>query len=109
MFLMTKVDSHYGNVIWTNHALQRLKERNLDQSEVWSTFKHSDTSSYAWAKRAYKYQKIVGNRLIEVIAKKNEKGEWLILSCWDKPAWKFKVKLPLWEKVIKWVWKKLFQ
>lgn len=93
----------YKGVIWTNHVLQRLKERGLDQSLVWLAFRHPDTSEYATTKRAYRYQKVIGNRLIEVIAKKNDRGEWLILSCWSRPASRFKEKKLWWEKLLMWL------
>ena len=59
---MAELDPYYGKAIWTKHALQRLKERNLDQSVVWYAFKHPDSSSYGSTKRSYKYHKIIGNR-----------------------------------------------
>jgi len=78
------MDRNYGGVIWTNHVLDRLKERNISQSEAYYSFQHPDTSRYANTQKAYVYQKFYDNYLIEVVAKKNEKKEWIILSVWKK-------------------------
>lgn len=89
----------YGGVIWTNHALKRMRERGIKQGDAWATFKRPDTSKYARIKKAYVYYKTWGNTKIEVVAKQNDKPpvhrtsgpaeEWLILSVWSKPADKF--------------------
>lgn len=76
----------YGGVIWTNHALSRMQERGIKQGDAWATFKRSDTSRYAKTKKTYVYYRTWGNQRIEVVAKKNEKGEWLIISVWSKPV-----------------------
>ena len=107
LILMKSLDPHYGQAIWTNHALQRLRDRQLDQGTVWLAFQHPDTSSYATSQRTYKYHKIINHQLIEVIAKKNKQGQWLILSCWSKPASQFKPSIPFWESAIKYLWEKI--
>jgi len=80
------VDKNYKGVIWTNHALERMRERGIKQGDAWATFKRPDTSKYAKTKKAYVYYRTWDNTRIEVIAKKNEKGEWLVLSVWSKPT-----------------------
>lgn len=79
------MDNHYGGVIWTNHALQRLRERNIKQSDAWYTWKKADQSRYAATQGAWIYYKTYGNEKIEVVAKQNEKKEWIILSVWSRP------------------------
>lgn len=81
------MDRNYGGVIWTNHALQRLKERGIRQSEAWATWKKPDQSRYAESKGAWIYYKTYGNYRLEVVAKQNERKEWLILSVWGKPIY----------------------
>lgn len=78
------MDRKYGGIIWTNHVLVRLKERNISQSDVFYSFQHPDTSRYAKTQKAYIYQKYFDSYLIEVVARKNEKNEWIILSAWKK-------------------------
>lgn len=80
------MDNKYGGVIWSNHALERLKERGISQGDAWATFTRPDFSRYAQTKHAYIYYKIYGSTKIEVVAKQNENKHWIILSVWSKPA-----------------------
>lgn len=74
----------YGGVIWTNHALTRMQERGIAQGDAWITWRKPDNSKYAKAEGAWTYYRTWGDQTIEVVAKKNEKGEWIILSVWSK-------------------------
>lgn len=80
------MDRNFGGVIWTNHALSRLSERGIKQGDAWATWRNPQESRYAASKGAWVYYRTYGNEKIEVVAKKNEKGEWIILSVWSKPA-----------------------
>ncbi|HBL52426.1 MAG: hypothetical protein A3D24_03235 [Candidatus Blackburnbacteria bacterium RIFCSPHIGHO2_02_FULL_39_13] len=81
------MDQHYGGVIWTNHALQRLRERGIKQGDAWVTWRRPDKSRYATAQGAWIYYKTLGSEKIEVVAKQNEKKEWIILSVWSRLVW----------------------
>jgi hypothetical protein len=76
--------SSYGGVVWTNHALSRLKDRKLGQSLVLKAFLHPDTKTKA-DQGAVKYQKKIGERMVSVITKKGDDKKQLILSCWIDP------------------------
>lgn len=76
---------YYGNVIWTNHALERLGERGLSQELAWQAFKNPDRTIKGKEKGTVEYQKRFHKSLVIIIAKQNEKGEWVILSCWIDP------------------------
>lgn len=78
------MDRNYGGVIWTNHAIQRLQERNIKQGDAWAVWNRPDQSRYAANKGAWVYYKTWGNDRIEVVAKQNERKEWVILSVWSK-------------------------
>ena len=92
----------FGGIIWTNHALSRLQERNISQGDAWATFNRPDQSRFAKAKGAWIYYKTYpSNKFsdtkfekIEVVAKKNEKGKWIILSVWSRPDYKKPSKKP---------------
>ncbi|MDO8551284.1 MAG: DUF4258 domain-containing protein [bacterium] len=75
---------YYGGVIWTNHAIERLKERRIAQSDAFYTFQHSDGQMSGTTPRSIRYYKDYGDQRIEVVAARNEKKEWIILSCWSK-------------------------
>lgn len=78
------MDRNFGGVIWTDHALRRLSERGIKQGDAWATWRRPDQSRYAKAKGAWVYYKTYKNERIEVVAKKNEKREWVILSVWSR-------------------------
>jgi hypothetical protein len=79
------MDNHFGGVIWTNHALERLRTRGIKQGDAWATWnrpeqsrKGSGDNSGTWI-----YYRTWGNQRIEVVAKQNEKKEWIIISVWS--------------------------
>ncbi len=76
---------HYGNLIWTNHAIDRMRSRGLAQDMAWEAFKHSDKTIPGKTHGAFEYQKQFGNSRVTLIAKQNEKYEWIVLSAWIDP------------------------
>jgi len=81
------MDRNFGGVVWTDHALQRLRERGISQGDAWATWNRPDQSRYAKSKGAWVYYKTYGDQKIEVVAAKNEKGEWVILSVWSRQVY----------------------
>src|SRR3989344_5960746 len=76
---------HYGGAIWTNHALQRLGQRGLTQELAWKAFNSPHHSLPGKNPGTIEFQKRFNKSLITIIAKQNEKKEWIILSCWIDP------------------------
>lgn len=81
----TRMDRKFGGVIWTNHVLERLEERGISQGDAWVAFRNADRSRYAKSRGGWVYEKNFSKQKLEVVAKKNERGEWIILSVWAKP------------------------
>lgn len=73
---------NFGGAIWTNHALDRIGQRGLTQEIASAAFQHPDNSLPGRNEGSTEYQKRFGKSVVSVIAKKNDKGEWIILSCW---------------------------
>ncbi len=78
------MDNKYGGVIWTNHALDRLAERGLTQSIALHAFNRPDEEETG-DNGSMKYKKQIGGSLVSIVAKKNERSEWVILSTWANP------------------------
>ncbi len=78
------MNNHFGGVIWTKHALQRLKERGIKQGDAWATFSHPQESSFAKTKGAWVFYRTYDDNQIEVVATKNKEKEWVIISVWSK-------------------------
>lgn len=75
----------FRGVIWTDHVLERLRERDIKQSDAWYAFRKPDESKFAKSKGGWVYSKLVDGRRIEVVAKK-EDDEWVIISAWADPV-----------------------
>lgn len=87
------MDRNFGGVIWTNHALERLRERGITQGDAWATWNRPEHSRKGTVVGSWIYYRSWGGTQIEVVAKQNavpagrqEKREWLILSIWSRPA-----------------------
>lgn len=83
------MDRNFGGVIWTNHALQRLSERGIKQGDAWATWNRPEQSRPGSGSQqgAWVYYRTYGDERIEVVAKQNEKKEWIILSVWSKKVY----------------------
>ncbi|RJP46212.1 MAG: hypothetical protein C4584_01935 [Armatimonadetes bacterium] len=64
--------TYYGGYIWTNHALQRLKERGLSQEMAWEAFEHPDRFFKGKQSGTVEYQKKFGSSKVTIIARQNE-------------------------------------
>lgn len=78
------MDKNFGNIIWTDHALNRMRERGIKQSDAWVTWKNPERSRYVKDKATWIYHKTFSGQRVEVVAKKNDDGRWIILSVWSK-------------------------
>ncbi len=76
---------YFGGAIWTNHALERLRQRRLPQDTAWKAFQYPEKSIPGKQDGTVEYQRWFGKSLVTVIAKQNERKEWIILSCWVDP------------------------
>ena len=95
-------DRNFGGVIWTNHAISRLGERGISQGNAWAAFRRPDKSKYAAVKGGWVFYKTYKDTKIEVVAKQNEKKQWVILSVWSSKVFRNETKpTPLWKLVFK--------
>lgn len=81
------MDPRFGNIIWTNHALDRLRERGIKQGDAWATWRNPEQSRRGTVPGSWIYYRNYGRTQIEVVAKQNERKEWLILSVWSRPVY----------------------
>ena len=73
-----------SGIIWTNHALQRLKDRKISKGQVLETVSSPD-SYIENSDGSKEFMRQFGNQKSHVVVKQNEKGEQIILSCWINP------------------------
>lgn len=75
---------YYGGAVWTNHALERLGQRGLTQELAWRAFQYPD-KTLGGKNGSKEFSKWVEKSKITIIAKQNDKYEWVIISCWIDP------------------------
>ena len=104
--------NRYKNAIWTNHALERIKQRKLSIESASQTLWSPDISLKGKQSGTFEYQKKIGALTITVIATQNEKREWVVVSCWIDPPlpgsidikkkeeWKKYKKVSVWGKFL---------
>jgi len=78
------MDNHFGGVIWTNHALRRMNDRKISQSDAWTAWRNPQQTRKAKIPGAWVYYRTYDSERVEVVAKQNEKKEWIILSVWSR-------------------------
>lgn len=76
---------YYGNLIWTHHAIERMKARGLSQDMAGEAFRKPDKTIPGKTHGAFEYQKQFGSSRVTLIAKQNDKYEWIVLSAWIDP------------------------
>ena len=97
------MDNRFGGVIWTNHALARLRERGIKQGDAWATWNRPEQSKKG-ASGSWVYYRNWEGTQIEVVAKQNERREWIILSVWSRPVFgqqKIPQKSSFWKNLAK--------
>lgn len=74
-----------NDVVFTNHSIERLKERGIKGEMVWSTVRLFDSKKNGKQKDTIEFTKKFGNRTVTSICMKNNLGEWVVLSAWMDP------------------------
>lgn len=102
----------YKNIIFTNHAYDRIKSRNISEHAVFETINYPDKKQKK-STDSIKYVKTIRNRKHQAIATyKNDQKKYLVISAWvrgeeDKQpiVWQL-ITLPF--RIILWILKKIF-
>lgn len=74
-----------SDVVFTNHSIDRLKERGITGEMVYQTVKAPEISTPGKEKHTTEFVKRFGDRKLTCIGKKNDLGEWVVLSAWIDP------------------------
>ena len=73
-----------SEIIWTNHALRKLKKAGLEKWRGEKTLTDPDRIETSTAPRCKNYVRVNNHIEIGVCAKKNEDNNWLIISLWKR-------------------------
>ena len=82
-----KYHRKYGDLIWTDHALDKLRARKLSQENAWSAFENPENVRDGKSPTSKEYSRRIGDRTVTTIAKQNEKKEWIVISAWVDPPY----------------------
>ncbi len=72
-------------LVWTKHALQRLRDRKIPQKYLVNTFHNPDKVIVGKEKNSKRFIRSFGPHQAVVVASPNEKGEWVVISGWINP------------------------
>lgn len=75
----------YQNLIFTNHANEKIKERQLVKNEVLEAFSRPDSKYNGKKSGTTELKKQFSGYSLTLIVKQNETKEWVLLSCWRDP------------------------
>lgn len=79
-----------ANVIFTKTALGKIHENNLSQKIIYEVIQNADRSFAARQPGTTQFQRQWDYGTVTVIAKRSERGEWIVLSCWLKQSNSFR-------------------
>jgi hypothetical protein len=100
----------YKGVIWTNHALKRLKDRKFSQHLAWKTIIFPDKKQRGKNNGSYEFTKNFGHRTVTVVANKTRENEWLVVSTWIDPPLKGSIDLKKQKRsVFSWIFDSLIK
>lgn len=73
------------DVVFTNHSIKRMSQRGITGDWVWQTVKQPEKTLAGKEKHTTEFTKRFGGYTVTAIAKKNDIGEWVVLSAWMDP------------------------
>ena len=74
-----------NDVVFTNHAIERMKQRGISGDWAWQTVRQPGNTHPGKEKHTTEFSKGFGEHTVTAIAKKNDIGEWVVLSVWMDP------------------------
>lgn len=95
------MDHEYKNVIFTDHALKRLKKRNITQDMVSKTLKQPE-NQIKEDNGNVRFTRTLSGRNVHVVANYlNDEKKWLVVSTWvrgeddPQPLWLMLLTMPI--------------
>lgn len=76
--------NEYQGLIFTNHLLERMRQRGITHNQIWETFKHpdkQDENRKGATERTKKFEKYE----ITILFKHTPQNEVIIITCWMDP------------------------
>lgn len=77
--------NRYREVVWTNHALDRMSGRRLPQEMAYQALRFPDNFGPGKQNGTTEFTKQFNQYQVTVIATKNDQSAWVVVSCWVDP------------------------
>lgn len=74
-----------NDVVFTNHAIERMRQRGISGDFVWQAVRMPDKTIPGKEKHTTEFIKYRNGHTITAVGKKNDLGEWVVLSAWIDP------------------------
>jgi len=76
-------NNKFAGAIWTDHALDRIDSRKIPKDYAVRTFKNPDEQTKS--DEGIRFVKKLEGKTITIVAKPNDRDEWVVLSIWMSP------------------------
>lgn len=85
-------DREYGGVVWTNHALERMRTRRVSQAAALAVLRNPTRTIPGNTPGTVKFSRTIEGRRIQAVGKIDDKKKWVVLSVWvrgEEDEWGF--------------------
>lgn len=72
----------YGGVVWTDHALERLRGRGVNQSDALAVMRNPEKTYPGKKEDSVKFIRTINGRRMHVVAVMNDQKKWVVVSAW---------------------------
>lgn len=76
------------DIVFTTHSIERMKQRGISGEWAWQTVKHPDINAPGKERHTTEFVKNFNEYKVTAVGRKNEIGEWVVLSVWMDPPLK---------------------
>ncbi|HEX2621095.1 MAG TPA: DUF4258 domain-containing protein [Phototrophicaceae bacterium] len=98
------MDHEYKNVVFTDHAIERLKLRRITQDMVVNTLKKPEHQEPE-ADGDTKFTRKIQNRHVQVVSRYlPDEKKWLVISAWVRGE---EDPQPVWKQLLSFIWRSI--
>lgn len=72
----------YGNMIWTDHAIDRLNKRHIPQADALKVMANPAKTFPGKKPGTVKFIRTINDRCIHLVGKLNDQKQWVVLTAW---------------------------
>lgn len=77
---VSNFEREYGGVIWTNHAIDRLRQRKVHQSDAMAVMRKPEKTFPGKKDNTVKFIRTINDRRIHLVAALDEHKKWVVLT-----------------------------